>query len=559
MDGASENLQREPGRGAAPSLLVWARQERCSKVMRRPLLLNGFMASGKSTLGRLVAERAGCELIDLDERVEQRAGLRVSEIFAQRGEATFRKLEAEALAEVLAASGPVVVALGGGALLRRATRLRAMDAAVVVTLTASSEAILQRSASAPGQRPLLDGPDARERIESLLEQREAAYAECHARLDTSSGSPEALASRLLEVWRRDGIGVAAGEHSYSVEIGSGIAVPGVPEWAERATRIVLVSDDNVAPLHAAGLRAALGGEARVELITLPAGEAHKTLATVESIWQRASALGADRSSLFVGLGGGVVTDIAGFAAAGWMRGVRWIGVPTTLLAMVDASVGGKTAVDLGQAKNCVGAFWQPAHVFCDVAYSITEPARGNSALSEVVKTALIGDPELLDYMEARPGAVLARDPEVITELVRRCVRVKARVVGQDAREQGFRAALNLGHTIGHALEAVAGFDRLSHGEAISLGLVAALRVGEQLGVTPRELGERVIALLAALGLPTDLSNEPLEQAASLIGLDKKRRGNSVKFVLVRAAGQIEFQSLPLTELQRLSRDLGRQS
>jgi len=527
--------------------------------MRRPLLLNGFMASGKSTLGRLVAERAGCELIDLDQRVERRAGQSVSEIFAQRGEPAFRKLEAEALDEVLAASGPVVVALGGGALLRRASRLRAMDAAVVVTLTASSEVILQRSASAPGQRPLLDGPDARERVESLLEQREAAYAECHARLDTTSGTPEEQAARLLELWRRDGVGVAAGEQSYSVEIGSNIAIPGVRQWAERATRVVLISDDNVAPLHAAGLRAALGGAERVELITLPAGEAHKTLRTVEGIWQRASALGADRSSLFVGLGGGVVTDIAGFAAAGWMRGVRWIGVPTTLLAMVDASVGGKTAVDLGQAKNCVGAFWQPAHVFCDVAYSITEPARGNTALSEVVKTALIGDPALLDYMEARPSAVLARDPEVITELVQRCVRVKARVVGEDAREQGFRAALNLGHTIGHALEAVAGFDRLSHGEAISLGLVAALRVGEHLGVTPRELSERVMALLGALGLPIDLSKEPLEQAASLIGLDKKRRGNRVKFVLVRGAGQIEFESLELGALERLARDLARAS
>ena len=538
---------------------VRERQERCSKVMRRPLLLNGFMASGKSTLGRLVAERAGCELIDLDERVERRAGMRVSEIFAQQGEAAFRKLEAEALAELLAAARPIVVALGGGALLRRATRLKAMDAAVVVSLSASVEAIARRNAAAPGQRPLLDAPDARERIESLLELREAAYAECHARLDTSAAAPEALASQLLEIWRRDGVGVAAGEQSYLVEIGSGIAAQGVREWAERATRVLLVSDDNVAPLHAAGLRAALGGEERVELITLPAGEAHKTLATVEGIWQRASALGADRSSLFVGLGGGVVTDITGFAAAGWMRGVPWIGVPTTLLAMVDASVGGKTAVDLGQAKNCVGAFWQPSRVFCDVAYAGTEPARGNSALSEVVKTALIGDPALLDYMEARPSAILGRDPEVITELVRRCVRVKARVVGEDAREQGFRAALNLGHTFGHALEAVAGFDRLSHGEAISLGLVAALRVGEQLGITPPALTERVTALLAALQLPIDLSQEPLERAASLIGLDKKRRGNSVKFVLVRAAGQIEFKSLELALLQRLASELARSS
>ncbi len=523
--------------------------------MRRPLLINGFMASGKTAVGRLVAQRAGRAFIDLDERIERRSGLSVSEIFARSGESAFRQLEAQALEQILEQGTPDVVALGGGALLGRARRLRAMDAAVLVTLVADLEETLRRSAAQPGQRPLLDSADARERAESLIELRAPAYAECHQRFDTTRSTPEALASQVLELWQRDPVGVAAGEQSYSVEIGSQIAVPRVGELAAGASRVFLISDRNVAPLHAAALMAALGQSPKVELLSLPPGEAHKTLATVESIWQRASALGADRSSLFVGLGGGVVTDIAGFAAAGWMRGVSWVAIPTTLLAMVDASVGGKTAVDLGQAKNCVGAFWQPSRVFCDVAYSLTEPARGDTALSEVVKTALIGDAGLLDYMEARVPAVRARDPEVIRELVSRCVRVKARVVGQDARETGIRAALNLGHTFGHALEAVAGFDRLSHGEAVSLGLVAALRLGQRLGVTPRELVERVTELLMALGLPTDLSSEPLVEAASLVGLDKKRRGNRVKFVLVSAAGVPEFRPIELAEIERVAREL----
>lgn len=525
--------------------------------MRRPLLLNGFMASGKTTLGRLVAERAGSEFIDLDERIEQRAGRRVSEIFAERGEAVFRRLEAEELGQVLDAGRPGVVAVGGGALLARGQRLRAIDAAVVVTLAASVDEIVRRSAQQPGVRPLLDGVDARERTSALLEQRAPAYAECHASIDTTGQTSEALALRLLDIWRRDGIGVAAGEQSYSVEIGSHIAASGVQPWAEKASRVLLVSDHNVAPLHVPALRASLGGDAKLDVVELPAGESHKTLASVEHIWRRASALGADRSSLFVGLGGGVVTDVAGFAAAGWMRGVRWVAIPTTLLAMVDASVGGKTAVDLGQAKNCVGAFWQPSRVFCDVAFSVTEPERGNTALSEVVKTALIGDAPLLDYLERNAARVLAREPETITEIVRRCVRVKARVVSEDARELGFRAALNLGHTFGHALEAVAGFDRLSHGEAVSLGLIAALRVGERLGVTPRALTQRVDDLLVRLGLPTDLSQEPLVPAAALIGLDKKRRGSGVKFVLARDVGQIEFRSLELRELERMAPELSR--
>jgi shikimate kinase / 3-dehydroquinate synthase len=524
--------------------------------MRRPLLINGFMACGKSTVGRQVAARAGCAFIDLDQQIEARAGARISQIFALQGEAAFRKLEAAALDAILDAGRAEVVALGGGALLGRARRLRALDAAVVVTLGATPEELLRRHELQPEQRPLLGGPHARAQLESLLELRAPAYAEAHAQLDTTGREPAALATELLEVWRRDGVAVAAGEQSYAVEIGAGIALGRVGGWAAEASRVLLISDQNVAPLHAAALVEALGGRGRVELLELPAGEAHKTLATVESIWRRASSLGADRSSLFVGLGGGVVTDIAGFAAAGWMRGVRWLAIPTTLLAMVDASVGGKTAVDLGQAKNCVGAFWQPAAVYCDVAYSVTEPPRGASALSEVVKTALIGDPSLLDYMEQRVEAIRAREPEVTGELVRRCVRVKARVVGQDPRENGVRAALNLGHTLGHALEAVAGFERLSHGEAVSLGLVAALRLGLRLSVTPGPLVSRVTELLDALGLPTDLSAEPLVAAARLVGLDKKRRGSQVKFVLVRDAGQIELVPLELAEVERLAGELG---
>jgi shikimate kinase/3-dehydroquinate synthase len=525
--------------------------------MLRPLLLNGFMASGKSTVGRLIAERAGCPFVDLDERVEARAGLRVAEIFAQHGERSFRQWEAEALQEVLEAGRREVVALGGGALLVRARRLQALDRAVVVGLSVDADEVLRRAAAQPGQRPLLAGGNPAEHVEQLLEERAGAYAECHARLETAGRTPEELAARALELWQRDGVAVAAGEHSYQVEIGAGFASQRLAEWTRGRSRVLLISDRNVAPLHAERVREALGGNQHVELIELPAGEMYKTLATVESIWKRASALSADRSSLFVGLGGGVVTDITGFAAASWMRGVPWLALPTTLLSMVDASVGGKTAVDLGQAKNCVGAFWQPSAVFCDVDYCATEPARGLTALSEVVKTALIGDPGLLELVEQKSAAVLRREPGVTAELVRRSIRVKARVVGQDAREQGIRAALNLGHTFGHALEAAAGFDRLSHGEAISLGLVAALRLGQRLAVTSEQLVARVTRLLARLGLPTNLREEPLEQAAELLQLDKKKRGKRIKFVLVREPGQIEFRNLEIGELVRLSGDLAR--
>lgn len=518
--------------------------------MQRPLLLSGFMASGKSTVGQRVAALAGCAFVDLDQRIEAKAGKAVRRIFEDSGEDAFRRLEADALDELLAAGRPEVIALGGGALLARERRLTAIDRAVVVGLSCSLEELLRRNQEQPGTRPLLAGADPRVRVASLLEAREAAYAECPVRLVTDGKAPDAIAAEVLAIWRRDPIGVAAGEQSYVVDIGSGVAPALVPALVREASRVLLISDSNVAPLHAAPLATAL---AQPELVVLPEGEINKTMASVETIWQRALALGADRSSQLVGLGGGVVTDITGFAAATWMRGVRWVALPTTLLAMVDASVGGKTGVDLGAAKNGVGAFWQPSAVVCDVAYTATESPRNyTSALSEVVKTALVGDSALLDRLESSVAAVRGRDLTLTAELVRRSIRVKARVVGQDARENGIRAALNLGHTIGHALETAGGFGRLTHGEAVSLGLVAALRLGHHLGLTPAPLVQRVTRLLGALGLPTDLAREPLVDALGLVGMDKKRKGSRVRFVALKGVEQIEFVPLELDSLRSLA-------
>jgi shikimate kinase/3-dehydroquinate synthase len=264
----------------------------------------------------------------------------------------------------------------------------------------------------------------------------------------------------------------------------------------------------------------------------------------------------DRKATFVGLGGGVVTDMTGFAAATWVRGVRWIGLPTTLLSMVDASVGGKTAVDFHTAKNSVGAFWQPGGVICDVQTLKTETDRAYvGALSEVVKTALIGDPELFVLLERNPDAIVARDPTLVGEVVDRCVRVKARVVALDERESGVRATLNLGHTIGHALEASSGYMGLTHGEAVSLGLVAALRLGEKRGHTSPALTQRVVALLEKLGLPRKLSADDLRKSSELLGHDKKRAGANIRFVYAREVGRVDTEAIDLDELIRLTPEL----
>lgn len=522
--------------------------------MRRPLLLNGFMGTGKTAVGRRVAETTGRPFIDLDARLEQRLGSTIADYFAKHGEAAFRAVEREELERVFGEAekspSPPVVALGGGALLVREVRLSVLDRAVVVTLEASLEEIVKRT-SGNSSRPLLKGTDPAARVAALLELRETAYAEAHARVQTTGRSVAAITEDVIANWRRDPIAVAAGLSSYSVEVGRSFAAERLPALVGNASKTLLVSDENVAPLHlSAFLNALSSANLSAERAVLPPGEDQKHLRSIESLWLTLQRIEADRKSLCVGIGGGVITDMTGFAAATYMRGIPWIGVPTTLLALVDASTGGKTGIDLGPAKNAVGAFFQPSAVLCDVALEATESERNyKSGLAEVVKTAIIGDPELFDLLEREQSSVIARDGALVEELVRRSVRVKARIVSIDAKETGLRAVLNLGHTIGHAIELEGGFARHTHGEAVSLGLVAALRLGARRGVTPPGLEQRVTQLLKNLGLPVDLASEPLEAAARVVGHDKKRAGKKLKFVFAHDIGDVRIEELDLAELR----------
>ncbi len=426
------------------------------------------------------------------------------------------------------AEGPAVRVVGPDKLIDRHDRLNAIDQSVVVCV---------ERADAPASSG-----------EAL---RAAAYREAHWHASLRQADLEAAAEQVSETWRRQPVAVAAGLRSYRVDVGGDWPLAALTRLAGTASSVLLVTDNNVRPLHAEGVLAATAAAGTPTVtVELRAGEENKHLGAVDQIWRAALASGIDRQSLVIGLGGGVVTDIAGFAASTWMRGLRWVGLPTTLLAMVDASVGGKTGVDLEQAKNAIGAFWQPEGVFCGTRVLETEPERGfRGALAEAVKTALIGDPELLGLLERRTQGILAREPSLTRELVRRCVCVKARVVGLDEREAGLRAVLNLGHTIGHALEAAGGYAKWTHGEAVSLGLVAALQVGVRLGRTPVALVERVVTLLGALGLPRRLEAEELQRALKLLAYDKKRAGRDLSFVVAQDVGDVRVCKLSIDELQ----------
>jgi 3-dehydroquinate synthase len=339
------------------------------------------------------------------------------------------------------------------------------------------------------------------------------------------------------------VAVELGARRYPIRIGARLLRD--TDWSDcvRGRDALLVTDANVAPLFLETVRARLH-DRNVEAIVLPPGEKEKNLVRFGEVIARLAQMRASRDATVIALGGGVVGDLAGFAAACWMRGVAFVQLPTTLLAMVDSSVGGKTAVDLPQGKNLVGAFHQPAAVIADTETLVTLPQRElRAGLAEVVKYGAIGDVDFFAWIEAHADALLRRDPEVLAEAVERSCRHKAAVVARDEHEQGERALLTFGHTFGHALETASNYGQLLHGEAVAIGMMLAARLSAALGRAPPEDAERLSHLLARLGLPLfDRTASDPEQLLELMRLDKKAVSGRLRLILWRGIGHAEVVS-----------------
>lgn len=335
--------------------------------------------------------------------------------------------------------------------------------------------------------------------------------------------------------------VDLGERSYPIYMGPGLSGQGGRIAAALpSTQAVVVTNETVGPLYRASLVQGLeaAGVAVLTEITLPDGEAHKTLATLETVYDQLLAARADRKTAIIALGGGVIGDLAGFAAATYQRGVPYVQVPTTLLAQVDAAVGGKTAVNHPRGKNMIGAFHQPRAVVADTDTLATLPDRElRAGFAEVVKYGLIRDPEFFAYLEDRAEAVLAREPEALTEAIYQSCRNKAEVVTADEREAGSRALLNLGHTFAHAIETGTGYTEWLHGEAVAVGMLMAAEASRQLGRLPEEAVGRLRALLTRAGLPlTGPAELPVGRYLELMGVDKKAEAGQVRYVLLEDIG-----------------------
>ena len=501
------------------------------------------MGAGKTTVGRRLAARLGRPFVDVDAVVEQAAGMSIPDIFHREGEAGFRRREADAIRAVTQRGGQVI-ATGGGAVLRRDNLAALRAAGTLVWLQAPLNEMLAR-ARAEGARPLLAGDDAA--VARRYQERVPIYSLADVVVDAAA-DPDEVAERILaQLQGKPGrapvvVDVPVGAGAYPVYVGTDLLGKAgeLVRQAGLGGRCLVVTNPTVGARYGEPLAAGLAAAGlAVHRVDIPDGEAYKTLASAERIYRAAVQARLERRDFFAALGGGVVGDVAGFAAATYLRGVAFVQVPTTLLAQVDASVGGKVGVNLPEGKNLVGAFHQPRLVVADVGTLRTLPDRELVAgMAEVVKYGAIADPHLFDFLEDRLDALLARRMPLLERIVARSCEIKARVVAADEREtQGVREVLNFGHTIGHAIEAITGYDRYLHGEAVAIGMVSAALLSQRLGkLSPGEVA-RLVELLRRAGLPTAPPPLDPQELLAVMQRDKKVRAGRLRFVLLDGLGR----------------------
>lgn len=539
------------------------------------IVLVGLPGAGKSSVGAALARALGWPLLDTDDLVRERDGSTPAEIITQRGEPAFRTIEASVVAEA-ARRVPAVIATGGGAFQRPESRAALAEHGLICFLDATAAEIARRLRAAPNasERPLLggDGVDIEKRLELLDDDRRPAYSHADLWVPVQGLDVNAAAARILAAWggegamlvgqplRRERLGAArpsavpaalvdTGHERYPIWIGPG-QLARLPERLHMLGlngRVLLISDATVMEAHGGTVARVLdsAGIAGASYV-IPAGEASKSLRVANELYRWLAEVRAERRDVVVALGGGVVGDVAGYAAATYLRGLPLIQAPTTVLAMNDAAVGGKVAVDLPAGKNLVGAFYQPRAVIADTDTLHTLPRRAYvEGFGEVIKHALILDPALFHLLERSVGtlATAAADPEVLAAVFARSVRLKALIVSTDPLEQGVRALLNYGHTIGHGIEAATSFggDYL-HGEAVSVGMMGAARIAVRMGLHDEELLARQADLLRAFGLPLTAPRVGAQAILEAMRMDKKVVSGRMRFVLLERLGQATVRS-----------------
>jgi 3-dehydroquinate synthase len=537
------------------------------------IIITGFSGTGKSLVAKAVARRLNWDFIDTDDEIVKQAGKPIAEIFRQDGEGKFRELERETIRGACRQKH-IVIAIGGGAIVDPQNYELLAKSGLIVCLEAKSETIYERlfreAARSPETevRPLLATDNPLERIRQLKASRQPYYANVDWTVHTDNLNISQVAEEVIRVSRllrryaprndrekaRSGIDkdiaclVETATQSYPVFVGYGVLdkLGGKMKKAALSGTAAIISDENVFSLYGSKVEEILKDAGfAVDSFVVPPGEETKNIDFTIRIHDFLVAHRVERDDIIIALGGGMVGDLAGFVAATFLRGVPWIQVPTSLIAMVDASIGGKVGVNHPEGKNLIGAFYQPNLVLADPQTLTTLPQRElTSGWAEVVKHGLILDKEYFEFLESNVNRLTKLEPEMITQAIARSAAIKAQVVSQDEKEKaGKRTILNYGHTIAHGLEATTQYKRFLHGEAVAIGMMGAAKLSQRLSLLPSAAVERQQALLEKFGLPASFRTERSKLKLSLAGitrameLDKKVRGKAIRWVLLQGIGK----------------------
>ncbi|PVD00427.1 3-dehydroquinate synthase [Streptomyces sp. CS090A] len=524
--------------------------------MTGPLVvLVGPMGVGKSTVGELLAARLGTTYRDTDADVVAEAGKPIAEIFYDEGEDHFRALERRAVAAALTGHAGVL-SLGGGAVLDEATRELLADRPVVYLSMDVDEAV--RRVGLGAARPLL-AVNPRRQWRELMDARRHLYEEvARTVVATDENTPEEVAQAIIDALElpegqaapgvestgmtqqsptRIQVAGSAGSDPYEVLVGHQLLGELPQLIGDRAKRVAVLHPEALAETGEA-VRQDLAGQGYEAIaIQLPNAEEAKTVEVAAYCWKALGQTGFTRTDVIIGIGGGATTDVAGFVAASWLRGVRWIAIPTTVLGMVDAAVGGKTGINTAEGKNLVGAFHPPAGVLCDLAALESLPVNDYvSGMAEIIKAGFIADPVILDLIEADPEAARTPAGPHTAELIERSIRVKAEVVSSDLKESGLREILNYGHTLGHAIEKNERY-KWRHGAAVSIGMVFAAELGRLAGRLDDATADRHRTILESVGLPLTYRGDQWPKLLENMKVDKKSRGDLLRFIVLDALGK----------------------
>jgi 3-dehydroquinate synthase len=519
----------------------------------------GFSATGKTVVAQRVAERLNWTFIDTDDEIVRLSGKSIPEIFKRDGEDKFRKLERQILQQACRKKN-AVIATGGGAIVDPKNQDLLLETSVVVCLEAQPETIYQRLrheelySANPVVRPLLAGEKPLERIKQLKAKRQLYYTVADWTVHTDNLALDEVSREVINGWqyinrRRDkqsseadlACTVQTPNADYPVFVGWGILneLGDKMKKAGLSSTANIISDEIVFSIYGSAVKKTLekAGFA-VNSFAVPSGEASKNIAQAVKIYDFLIQHKVERNDLIVALGGGMVGDLAGFVAATFLRGLPWLQVPTSLIAMTDASIGGKVAVDHPRGKNLVGAFYQPRLVMADVKTLTTLPERELiSGWAEVIKHGLILDADLLKSLEKNAKDLIKLERDITVKVISGSAAIKCRVVSEDEKETGIRTILNYGHTVAHGLEAATNYGRFLHGEAVAIGMMAAARLSQRLGMLSLGAVGRHQKILQKFGLPTECSRVALNKVLASMELDKKVRGKAIRWVLLEDIGR----------------------